>query len=232
MKLEEKLLQVRNKRNPNPLSEVYTVLSKNEVDRSTIKKSLDTPSVDTNNDFVFDLLDIDKIFHLEDIKNVCVDYRLRFLDAHFFKGTFPEEAVSKIRELENKHCTKLKGFKIVAPSKLLKLENLDDPLLFAPMGNDYYYLIHKWGNDLKWYRKLMVLPFKKIENLLILLILVSGILSLITPIHLFTPVVGIRERITMFVFMFIWVTAMVILYGGSKGKNFNNVIWNSKYYNV
>ncbi len=232
MKLEKKLLQVRNKRSVNLLDEVYSVLSTNEVHRNTIKNTLETPPTTTNNDFEFDLLDTDKIFHLEDIKALCIDYRLRFLDAHFFKGTFPEEAVSKIRELEKKHSTHINGFKIVAPSKLLKLENLDDPLLFAPLGNDYFYLIHTWGNDLKWYRKLLVYPLKNIENFVVTLFLISGLLSFITPIHLFTPVVGVRERITIFVFMFIWVTAMVLLYGGSKGKNFNNIIWNSKYYNV
>ena len=105
------------------------------------------------------MLHTDKIFHIKDIKTLCINYRLRFLDAHFFKGDFPEEAISKIRELEKIHRSKLTGFKIVAPSKLLKLENLDDPLLFASMGNDYFYLIHKWGNDLKWYRRLLVLPF-------------------------------------------------------------------------
>jgi hypothetical protein len=182
--------------------------------------------------FNIDLLDQNKIYHLTDIKTVCIDYRLRFLDAHYFKGNIPEEAITKIRILEKQHQTKIEGFKIVAPSKLLKLENLDDPLLFAPLGNDYYYLIHTWGNDLKWYRKLQMLPFKNIENLVITLFAVSFLLAMITPIELFTPTVGIRERITIFVFMFIWVTAMVLLYGGSKGKNFNNVIWNSKYYNV
>ncbi|WP_395062778.1 hypothetical protein [Flavobacterium sp.] len=40
----------------------------------------------------------------------------------------------------------------MAPSKAFNLKKYDDPLLFAPIGNDYYYLIHKWGNDLAWYK--------------------------------------------------------------------------------
>ncbi len=232
MKLENKLVQLRNKRSNNIIEEVYAILSAHENQRATIKKTLTSLGQDKANHFTIDLLETNKIFHLDDIKTLCIDYRLRFLDARFFKGDFPEEAISKIRHVEKIHQTTLHGYKIVAPSKLLQLENLDDPLLFAPMGNDYYYLIHQWGNDLKWYRKLLVLPLKNIENLVITLLLVSGLLSLITPIHLFTPTVGIRERITIFVFMFIWVIAMVVLYGGSKGKNFNTIIWNSKYYNV
>ena len=33
-------------------------------------------------------------------------------------------------------------------SKLFRLKNTDDPLLFVPLGNSYFYLVHKWGNDL------------------------------------------------------------------------------------
>ena len=36
----------------------------------------------------------------------------------------------------------------MAPSALFRLEKTDDPLLFVPLGNNYYYLVHKWGNDL------------------------------------------------------------------------------------
>ncbi len=234
MKLENQLLQIRNKQNKNIVEEVKKILSETNKQREIIRNTLRNPKKTTTKatTFKFDLLQSDKIFHIEDIKTLCINYRLRFLDAHFFKGDFPEEAISKIRELEKIHGTNLTEFKIVAPSKLLKLENLDDPLLFASMGNDYFYLIHKWGNDLKWYRRLLVLPFKNSINLLITLLLTSGLLSLLIPIHLFSPTVGIRERITIFVFMFIWITAVVILYGGSKGKNFNDVIWNSKFYNV
>ena len=41
----------------------------------------------------------------------------------------------------------------MAPSKLFELENYDDPLLFASLGDGYYYLIHKWGNDLSFLEK-------------------------------------------------------------------------------
>ena len=55
----------------------------------------------------------------------------------------------------------------MAPSVLFRLEKKDDPLLFVPLGNEYYYLIHKWGNDLHPFRKALMWPFKNIWNLLL-----------------------------------------------------------------
>jgi len=81
--------------------------------------------------------------------------------------------------------TKLEGFRIIASSKLFKLENYDDPLLFAPIGNGYYYLIHKWGNDLHPLRKLAMKPFKTMGNFLILLIFISLLISALLPQNLF-----------------------------------------------
>ena len=54
----------------------------------------------------------------------------------------------KIKSLEKTHNTNIGDFKIMAPSALFRLEKTDDPLLFVPLGNNYYYLVHKWGNDL------------------------------------------------------------------------------------
>ena len=123
------------------------------------------PTSDGVNVFDFDQLETDKIFHLVQIKKVCIDYRLRFLDIKYFKGNIPQEAVQKITQLEKDHRTTLDGFKIMAPSVLFRLKKTDDPLLFVPLGNDYFYLIHKWGDDMSFFRKAWAWPFKNIWNL-------------------------------------------------------------------
>ena len=97
---------------------------------------------DLINAFNFDLLDRNKIYHLEQIKKVSINYRLRFLDLKYFKNKLPESAHQDIQQLETLHETHLSGFKIMAPSALFRLEKADDPLLFAPLGNDFYYLVH------------------------------------------------------------------------------------------
>lgn len=231
--LEVKLSRTRDNRTSSEdiLQEVKEILKKNSEDRKTILTTLNSPP-GGENEFDYGLLDGEKIYHLSDIKALCITYRLRFLDSHFFKGRIPEEAISKIRMLESEHRTSLSNFKIVAPAKLLKLENADDPLLFAPLGNDYFYLVHKWGNDLHPFRKLLMWPYKNFENLVFTVFLLSMVLTALTPMKLFTPEVSMQEYFLMFLFMFKMVGGIVLFYGFARGKNFNVAIWDSKYYNA
>ena len=139
----------------------------------------------------------------------------------------------KIKTLEKEHNIALSGFKIIAPSKLFRLKNADDPLLFAPIGNGYYYLIHKWGNDLSPFRKLAMWPFKTFENLLVLIVVTSILATYLFPMSLLTKQEEtLQEYILLFFFMFKAVAAIVLYYGFAKGKNFNTAIWNSAYSNA
>lgn len=232
--IEKQLLKSRSKRIEEEaiMEEIQLIFSENTEQREEILSNLTEKAIEAENHFNFDLLNSSHIFHIEDIKNLCITYRLRFLDSHYFKGDFPEEAISEIRSLENSHNITLKNFKIVAPSKLMKLENADDPMLFAPMGNDYFYLIHKWGKDLHPFRKLMMWPYKNFENLLFTVTLLSALITTIAPMHWFTKEPSFSEYLFLFLFIFKGVGGMVIFYGFSKGKNFNGAIWNSKYYNA
>lgn len=232
--IEIQLSKYRSKRidEQDIIDEVQRIFLENEEKRQEIFLSLTKKFSEVENHFNFDLLKSEHIFHIDDIENLCINYRLRFLDSHYFKGDFPEEAISKIRQLEKEHDIVLRNFKIVAPAKLLKLENADDPLLFAPMGNDYYYLIHKWGKDLLPFRKLLMWPYKSFDNLVFTVVVLSILLTSIAPMHWLTPHAGIGEYLFLAFFIFTGMGGMVILYGFSKGKNFNGVIWNSKYYNA
>ena len=188
--------------------------------------SLDIKSI---NKFDFDLLDSDKIYHISQIKKVSIDYRLRFLDLKYFKNKLPNETLEKIQLLENTHNTKIGSLKIMAPSVLFRLKKTDDPLLFAPIGNDYYYLIHKWGNDLHPLRKILMWPFKNIWNLLAAIFLFSWIITELTPMSLFTRNHNISYYWMLLFFMFKAIASVVLYFGFALGKNFNPAIWNSRY---
>ncbi len=232
--IENQLLKYRSKRidEQSIITEVQQIFAENTKQREAIRSTLTEESSEIENHFNFDLLEGSHIFHIDDIKNLCVNYRLRFLDSHYFKGDFPEEAISEIRSLEKNHEIILKNFKIIAPAKLLKLENADDPLLFAPMGNDYFYLIHKWGNDLHPFRKLLMWPYKNFENLVFTVALLSLFITSITPMKWFSANANFQEYLFLFLIIFKGVGGFVIFYGFSKGKDFNGSIWNSKYYNA
>ncbi|MEW7290770.1 hypothetical protein [Aquimarina sp. 2304DJ70-9] len=232
--IEEQLSKLRSKEFDSSTWEkqVQEIFRKEEDHEERILQNLDNASNIIYNRFDFDQLETDKIYHLDQIKKICIDYRLRFLDSKYFKGKLPNEAILIIKELEKKHHTELKGFKIIAPSKLFKLENADDPLLFAPIGNDYFYLIHKWGNDLHPLRKILMWFFKSFENLLILTFLVSLLITFMVPDGLFSKTSDTSTFIMIFLFMFKSVAAIVLFYGFALGKNFNAAIWNSKYFNA
>jgi hypothetical protein len=232
--VEDRLRKHRSKGIPKSdlLAEVKNILDLEDHKDESVYNKLQSQEGISQNSFNIDLLDTDRIYHVEHIKAICIDYRLRFLDSELFKGSIPYEAIMKIKALNKEHGIELSGFKIMAPSKLFKLENADDPLLFAPIGNDYYYLIHKWGNDLSPFRKLAVLPFKNFENLMILTVLVSLIASFFVPKGLFSIETSGVQFLLIFLFMFKSVAAVVLYYGFAAGKNFNTAIWNSKYSNA
>lgn len=225
-------LKTRGQEEQKVLLEVQKILETHKHPENRIKETLEKPSNQNQNDFVFDKLDTSKIYHIDQIKDICIDYRLRFLDARLFKGKIPNSAIDKVKQLEEVHETELRGFRIMAPSKLFKLEDKDDPLLFAPIGNEYFYLIHKWGNDLHPLRKILVWPFKGIVNLTLVTLLVSYFATLLVPDGLFTKKSSSAEFWIIYFFMFKCIASVVIFYGFALGKNFNPAIWNSKYFNA
>lgn len=232
--IEERLARAKIN-NPLPhgvMEEVKKILDEDTRTRSRIEGNLGKSQNGGVNSFNIDLLETAGIYHIGQIKEICITYRLRFLDTKYFKGPIPQEAISKIKALEKAHNTELKGFKIIAPSKLFKLEDKDDPLLFAPIGNGYFYLVHKWGKDLHPLRKLLVWPFKNIVNLTILTLLISYLVTLLIPDGLFSKQSSNAEFWIVFFFMFKCIAAVVIFYGFALGKNFNHAIWNSKYFNA
>ena len=193
----------------------------------TVNKLISRPS--GVNDFDLEKLATANIFHIDNIKNTCIDYRLRFLDLKYFKNDLPQEAFDKIARLEAVHGTTLSGFKIMAPSKLFRLKNTDDPLLFVPIGNDYFYLIHQWGDDLNPFRKLFMWPFKNIWNLMVLIMGISWIATSLTPMAIFSKTTSWSTYWMVYFFMFKAIASIVLFYGFALGKNFNPAIWNSKY---
>lgn len=210
------------------LSEVYSILQQNQTDRNQILSTIQSKSSTNSNEFNFDLLETDRIFNEKQIKKICIDYRLRFLDTALFKNEIPAEAISKINALEKEHQTKLEGYKIVAPSKAFELKNYDDPLLFAPIGNGYYYLIHQWGNDLSWYRKWMVLPVKNIVLFLTFCFIISLVATYLTPTNKLSESVSMAPLI-IFLFMFKSMVGTIGYYFFMMGKNFSDVIWDRPF---
>ena len=118
--IQDKLSRLRDQEvlEERVLKDVYHILEHETKKEEKIAKTLATPGNGTTNSFVFDALETERIYHIDQLKKICIDYRLRFLDSKYFKGKIPNAAIAKIKALEKEHNTELKGFKIMAPSKL------------------------------------------------------------------------------------------------------------------
>ena len=212
------------------LESVTEILAKNKAERLDILRRLESGSGTSLNNLDLEQLESGRMYHIGHIKKVCIDYRLRFLESNMFKHDFPAEAISEIRNLEKQHQTTLNGFRIIAPTKAFHLLNYNDPMLFVPIGNDYYYLIHQWGDDLKASRKWLVWPLRNIGTFTLLCLAVSIFVTLLFPVNRLGE--NIRMA-TIIVFLFAFKSIFaVFMYGFFMGgRKFSAQMWNSKFYN-
>ena len=181
------------------------------------------------------VIDHENVYTLEQIKAICIRFRLRFLDTKYFKSDYPYEAILRINDFERKTGNRIEQFKIIAPDQLFNLENINkDPLLFADLGNDRFYLLHKWGNDLAWHKRLIAWPLQSFTNYFISLWVVCFLGSFLLPsslLHVFNVESEIYLRIWFMIHLFIGLMGTTIWLGLSYDKTFSNLNWNSKYYN-
>lgn len=215
------------------LQEIKSILAQDEQRENLIRDEIrqGNTNADSNN-FNLDLLNTDQIYHLTHLKKIATQYRLRFLDSRHFKEELPYEALLKTKKLQKEHQTTLKGFKILAPGKAFKLKNADDPLLFAPIGNGYFYLIHKWGNDLSIWRKIKMWPLRGIGHMAAFIFLISFIFVSLVP-ERFVNAELTTPKLLLFAFMiFQWFGGLTLFYMIKKGKNFSPSVWRSTYINA
>lgn len=116
-------------------------------------------------------LDRSRIFTEDEIKSLCVSYRLKFLRINSYRGSIDPNLPDRIKEFKTMFEASGHGsrrmdyydFMICAPKESFKLEEHPvDPLLFYPVGGGFYYLVHKWGNDisiLRWIKSLKMRSF-------------------------------------------------------------------------
>ncbi|HAD96747.1 MAG TPA: hypothetical protein DCG19_05030 [Cryomorphaceae bacterium] len=236
--LEEVLVKNRarqQRRKPDEVLNAFRdLLREDDAREEAIRKALKDGSDQLDNVNV-SILEADRIFTGEQIKNLCRVYRLRFLAAQRFKGEIPYEAISRVKQLQRKNSGDLTNFKILAPAAMFNLVEKDkDPLLFLSLGNDRYYLVHKWGKDMSILRKLLVFPFRSLKTLLGCVLALTFVVVMSIPDSVMISPQGgslVSLRIIFFFYLFIAFSGLTTLYGFSRMKNFNGALWDSHYTN-
>lgn len=208
------------------LQEVFQTL---DEQRRSIQSRLEQEHFETPQALQPSLLDTQRIFHINQIERIAIRYRLRFLSSTRFKGTIPAEAISQIRQLEQQHDTVLNGFKILAPLELFTVEKADDPLLFYPLGDEHYYLIHQWGNDVSPYRAMKYWALQRVGNLTLVIVALAAIFTLTCYPFFFKGQDSWGYALVLFLFFFKGFLGWALYAGVSTGINFSKYNWQSRY---
>lgn len=235
--LKDELKKFQSKENSDILDLVNNQLLNDELMENNIKKNLNSCST-TNENIDLVTYNENDVYDLKSIKSIAVKYRLRFLPTKYFKNEIPQEAIFKTKSLEKKNNTSIKNFHILAPATSFDLEDVNkDPLLFAPLKNGKYLLIHQWGTDLAWYKKLSALPLRSLESILISIGFVALLLSIITPTWLILNSAEIDmgyfgyHRIAWFLYAYILISSITTFICFSQNIYPSEYQWNKKTYN-
>lgn len=174
-------------------------------------------------------------YNIEDIRKLCVKYRLRFLSTKHFNNTFPLEAMSAIKETEKQCGQEIKAYMIAAPSHMFKLTDANsDPLLFAPTDDGKFYLIHQWGGDMSKWRRIRNWPAERLKNLVISIFVLSIVLSAVLPSAWLSPHANHFfnfYRLAFFVWNLAFFSGMVSYFWFATNQKFSVTAWNSKHFN-
>lgn len=167
---------LKEKKKFEPLNEVKLLLESNETEKTRILRGLSQNSqINRVEKVVGKQLELEKlensydgrVYDISQIKNLCMDYNLRFLSSQFYTGIYDVEVAGKILEFSTKTNTNLteyelkNSFFIMAPEEMFALKDEKyitkrqlDPAIFYKIDNQHYRLIHKWGDDFTVFRLL------------------------------------------------------------------------------
>lgn len=98
------------------------------------------------------------IYHEDDIRKICMDYNMRMLPSHLYRGPVDPMFGVKVKHFKQENQLTPEevedNFFIVAPAKTFELEERQrpvediDPLLLYKVNDHFYKLVHQWGGDL------------------------------------------------------------------------------------
>lgn len=112
-----------------------------------------------------------RVFTEAEIKELCINYKLRFLESNRYNGPISPEIGAAVARFCKKNEISLNNgayghkFMIAAPKEYFRLDSRkefnaermqelmkNDPLLFYKIDSNHYSLIHQWGNTFTYGR--------------------------------------------------------------------------------
>jgi hypothetical protein len=176
MKLIEKELE-KSKVQPHEVNEVKLLLDSLHSEDLNILRKLSRNSevnvLERNQGTRMQLETLDKtwngnVYSTEEIKILCVHYKLRFLPSNYYKGKFDVETVQALKRFSSENNVTLTDyflqtkFHIMAPAEMFSLSEAKyitkkqlDPVLFYEIQAGHFKKIHAWGTDFTILRRII-----------------------------------------------------------------------------
>lgn len=171
--LEKASQEEKQKFNVDPINEVKLLLAGESSEDARILRGLSNNSQFNRIEKVrgeqIDLENLEKeyegkVYKIEQIEKLCVDYRLRFLQSRYYTGSYDVEVAAKIKDFAKSTNTSIddytlgRRFFMMAPQEMFQLRDEKyiskaelrkqaDPAIFYQIDEKHYRLVHKWGND-------------------------------------------------------------------------------------
>lgn len=176
-------------------------------------------------------LDASMIYTLSEIRQLSVIYRLKFLDSTLFKQVIPQEVDLKIRQLNARYHKDIRAFRVLAPGKSFGTAGREEAaMVFVKTNYENYLLLHAWGRPLKQARKLLVLPLRRFETLIVTVVLVTLVIALTLPTRLITldhtATYWSGYRAAAFFHLLIFNAGVTVYFTFAFAKNFSSTVWN------
>jgi hypothetical protein len=215
------------------LVEAYNILNGTNI-KSTINEDFDYSSESNilNELTITKVLDSNRIFSINEIRKVSIDYHLRFLDSKNYVAEIPYNVHLKCSAFELR-TGKPVNFKVLTEANNFKAKYPNTQhLIFADLGNNEFYFIMKWGNPFSTYRKITSFPFKSFETVLVSVLLSALLITIITPSSLIITHGKPEDYFSMaraafYFYCVIFFAAVYTYYIVALRKNLNITEWDS-----
>ena len=178
-------------------------------------------------------LDSKRIFSITEIRKVCIDYHLRFLDRKNYVAEIPYNVHLKCSAFELR-SEKTINFKVLTEANNFKAKYPNTQhLIFADLGNNEFYFIMKWGNPFSHLRKITSYPFKNVETVILCIFSFALLIAIITPSALIITHDKAENYFSMvraafYFYCVIFLAAVFTYYLVALRKNLNTTEWDNE----
>jgi hypothetical protein len=184
--LKKKVQEKKKELEFDPIKEVKLLLANDDAEDVKILRNLSKNSQFNRIERIqgehMELEKIENDFHgeiytIDQIKDLAIKYKLRFLSSQYYTGTYDVQVTAKIKDFARKTNIELteynlrEKFSILAPEKMFSLTDEKyitkkqlDPLMFYRVDSEHYRLVHKWGDDFTILRYLTGFRWKSYWN--------------------------------------------------------------------